>query len=195
MDNAMARAYALRALSQRFPEGTEMTAADRALLGDLAREHVRALTSQLNDLHRTLAPVLVSLGGSSSAQGRPANSHAAWQPTAEDVFQSSRRVEVLLSTLLGVTPETPNAHVPTDLLAAFADAKAALENLRGYFVKPEPEKLIARAFDNHGPTASPVNDVPGPRPHLRLRISLRRLRRQFDVNRSRRLPGFASGIA
>ena len=37
MDDAMARAYALRALSQRFPEGTEMNAADRALLGDLAR--------------------------------------------------------------------------------------------------------------------------------------------------------------
>jgi anti-sigma factor RsiW len=129
MDNAMARAYALRALSQRFPEGTEMSAADRTLLGDLARQHLQALTSQLNDLHRTLAPVLVSLGGS-TAQGRPAKNQIAWQPTVEDVFQASRHIEVLLSTLLGVTPETPNAHVPTDLLAAFGDAKAALENLR-----------------------------------------------------------------
>src|SRR5205085_7320477 len=104
IDSAMARAYALRALSQRFPDGVEMSAADRALLGDLAREHAAALTSQLNELHRTLAPVLVSLGGS-TAQGRPANSRVAWQPTVEDVFQASRRVEMLLSTLLGVTPE------------------------------------------------------------------------------------------
>jgi len=132
MDNAMARAYALRALSQRFPEGTDMNAADRALLGDLARAHIQALTSQLNELHRTLAPVLVSLGGS-TAQGRPANSLAGWQPAAEELFQSTRRIDVLLSTLLGVTPETPNAHVPTDLLAAFADAKGAVDNLRSIF--------------------------------------------------------------
>jgi len=129
MDNAMARAYALRALAQRFPEGTQMSAADNQLLADLAREHAKALTSQLSGLHRTLAPVLVSLGGS-PAQGRPANTQAAWRPTVEDVFQSMRRVEVLLSTLLGVTPETPNAKVPTDLLAAFADAEASLESLR-----------------------------------------------------------------
>jgi anti-sigma factor RsiW len=131
MDSAMARAYALHALSQRFPEPTAMSAADRALLGDLARQHVQVLSSQLSDLHRTLAPVLVSLGGaaSDSAPGRPANPKA-WQSTVEDVFQASRRIEVLLSTLLGVTPETPNAHVPTDLLAAFANAKAALESLR-----------------------------------------------------------------
>src|SRR5436853_314945 len=83
-------AFALRALSQRFPEGTEMNAADRALLGDLARGHVQALTSQLNELHRTLAPVLVSLGGS-TAQGRPANSRMDWQPAVEDLFQSTRR--------------------------------------------------------------------------------------------------------
>ena len=46
--------------------------------------------------------MLVFLGGS-TAQGRPANSYVAWQPAVEDVFQSSRRIEILLSTLLGVT--------------------------------------------------------------------------------------------
>ncbi len=128
MDTAMAHAYALRSLAQRFPEGTEMNAADRALLGDLAREHAKALTSQLSDLHRTLAPVLVSLGGS-PAQGRPATPRAAWQPTAEEVFQSSRRIELLLSTLLGVTPEPPSAQIPTDLLTAFAEVRSSLSFL------------------------------------------------------------------
>jgi anti-sigma factor RsiW len=128
IDSAMARAYALRSLSQRFPEATEMSPADRAVLADLLRAHATALTSQLHDLRRTLAPVLVSLGGA-PAQERPATSRTAWQPTVEEVFQSTRRIEVLLSTLLGVTPETANAQVPTDLLAAFADAETALRSL------------------------------------------------------------------
>ena len=97
VDAAMSRAYALRSLAQRFPEGTEMSAQDRALLAEMAREHTKVFSSQMNDLSRTLAPVLVSLGGS-PAQGRPANSYAAWQPAAEDAFRDARRVEVLLST-------------------------------------------------------------------------------------------------
>jgi hypothetical protein len=127
VEAAMSRAYALRALAQRFPEGTEMSAQDRALLADLAREHMKVLSSQMNDLSRTLAPVLVSLGGS-PAQGRPAISHAAWQAAAEDAFRDARRVEVLLSTLLGVTPESANAEVPTELLGAFADLRTALDD-------------------------------------------------------------------
>jgi hypothetical protein len=126
MENAMAHAHALRSLAQRFPEGTEMSAPDRAVLADLARSHAKTLLSQINEMQRTLAPVLVSLGGK-TAQGRPVNAGPAWQPAAERVLADSRRVEVLLSTLLGVTAEAPNAQVPTDLLAAFAELRSALE--------------------------------------------------------------------
>jgi hypothetical protein len=127
VDDAMSRAYALRSLAQRFPAGTEMSAQDRAVLADLARAHLKVLSSEINDLHRTLAPVLVSLGGT-TAQGRSATSHVAWQAAAEDALTSARRVEVLLSTLLGVTPEQANAHVPTELLQAFADLRSSLDD-------------------------------------------------------------------
>jgi hypothetical protein len=127
LDNAMAHAYALRSLAQRFPEGTAMSDSDRSLLADLARTHLETLTSQINELHRTLAPVLVSLGGA-TAQGRPVTNVRAWQTAAEDTFAASRRVEVLLSSLVGATVEAPNAHVPSDLLAAFADLRAAIED-------------------------------------------------------------------
>ena len=127
LDNAMAHAYALRSLAQRFPEGTAMSDSDRAVLAELARTHLKTLSSQINELHRTLAPVLVSLGGA-TAQGRPATNVRAWQTGAEDTFAASRRVEVLLSTLVGATAEAPSTHVPSDLLAAFADLRTAIED-------------------------------------------------------------------
>ncbi|PWT86733.1 MAG: hypothetical protein C5B56_12010 [Proteobacteria bacterium] len=134
-DAAMRRAYALRELAQRFPADAEesMTPADRAVLNDLAREHVKFLTTRFNDLQRTLAPVLVSLGGgasSGSAQGRPAASQA-WQPTADEVLAASRRVERQLSELMGVTPEPGNtAQLPAALLSSLNDVRAALAQLQ-----------------------------------------------------------------
>jgi hypothetical protein len=125
VEGAMARVYAIRSLAQRFPESTAMPEADAARLRELARQHLTVLAGQIDDLHRTLAPVLVSLGGR-TAQGRPANARA-WQPAAEDLFRSSRRLELLLSTLLGATREGASANLPTDVLAAFADVKVELD--------------------------------------------------------------------
>jgi len=128
----MARAYALRALAQRFPAAAEggLGGDDHALLNGLARADADTLASQVDDLARTLAPVLVSLGGGNpSAQGRPAAT--AWQPAAEDAFRAGRRVEMLLSTLLGVTADTSaSANVPADLLTALAEWRADLEQCR-----------------------------------------------------------------
>jgi hypothetical protein len=126
-DSAMARVYALRSLAQRFPDGTTMPAADATRLRDLARHHVSVLSTHVNDLHRALAPVLVSLGGR-SAQGRPATARA-WQPATEDLFRASRRMELLLSSLLGASPDAAAGHLPTELLAALADVKVEAESL------------------------------------------------------------------
>jgi hypothetical protein len=128
---AMARAYALRALAQRFPAGDEagMAAPDRQLLDDLARNHAVNFATRIDGLHRTLAPVLASLGGVAAAPGKPANSHVAWQPAAEDAFRAGRRVEMLLSQLMGIAPETANAQsLPSDLLAVLADLRADLDD-------------------------------------------------------------------
>jgi acyl transferase domain-containing protein len=85
------------------------------------------LNGQIHDLHRTLAPVLVSLGGK-TAQGRPANARG-WQSAAEDLFRASRRLERLLSSLFGATPDAVGGHLPTEVLAAFADMRLELDAL------------------------------------------------------------------
>ncbi len=127
MDSAMARVYAIRSLSLRFPDGTQMAAADAARLRDLARQHLNVLSANIHEIQRTLAPVLVSLGGK-TAQGRPASA-AAWQTGAEDLFRASRRLEVLLPSLLGASPDEVKGHVPSDVLAAFADTQTAIDTL------------------------------------------------------------------
>jgi hypothetical protein len=127
MESAMARVYAIRALAQRFPDGSQMADADSTRLRGLARQHLSVLTGQVNELHRALAPVLVSLGGR-SAQGRPASGRS-WQTATEDLFRSSRRLELLLSNLLGATREGGSANLPADVLAAFADVKVELDAL------------------------------------------------------------------
>ena len=126
---AMARAYALRALAQRFPAGedTALSAPDRRVLKDLALSHATVLARDAGILQRTLAPVLASLGGS-PAQVRPVSTPAAWQPAAEDLFRASRRVEVLLSVMLGVTPgDNPTERLPSDLLSAMNDLRVSLQ--------------------------------------------------------------------
>ena len=129
-DAVMARAYALRDLAQRFPADAEarMSAPDRTLLDDLAREDARGLASRIENLHRTLAPVLASLGGpQAAAQGRPAGGERAWQPAAEEAYRAARRAEMLLSVLTGATPEKADSrNVPGGLMAALEDARAAL---------------------------------------------------------------------
>jgi glutathione S-transferase len=123
----MARVYAIRSLAQRFPDESTMPASDAERLRALARQHLSVLNGQIHDLHRTLAPVLVSLGGK-TAQGRPATS-GSWQAAVEDLFRTSRRMEQLLSSLLGATPDAAPGHVPTELLGSLADMKVEIEAL------------------------------------------------------------------
>ena len=129
---AMARAYALRALAQRFPvdQETAMSPEDRRVLRQMAREHVAALEVHIRGLETVLAPVLTALGASAAAQPQ-APSQAAWQPAAEQVFRSSHRVEVLMSVLLGVTSgEKPPADLPANLLNALRDTRASVDQCK-----------------------------------------------------------------
>jgi hypothetical protein len=131
-EGAMARAYALRALAQRFPGGSteDLSQQDRRVLRDLALAHATVLAKDVQILQRTLAPVLAALGGV-PAQGRPASAPSAWQSAAEDLFRASRRVDVLLSVMLGVTSgDSPNERLPSDLLSAIADMRSSLDDCR-----------------------------------------------------------------
>lgn len=128
-ETAMARAYALRLLAQRFPAATEteLSPADRRELRAMAREHAASLGAQIAGIQRVLNPVLSSLGAAPAAKSA-ADTAATWQPAAEDLFRSSRRVEVLLSLLLGVTPQQGvAAEVPAQLMSAVAELRANLD--------------------------------------------------------------------
>lgn len=126
---AMARAYALRGLAQRFPatEESAMSAADRRELRSMAAEHLAVMASQIAAIQRVLGPVLASLG--SPAAPHPAAAAAdRWQPAAEEAFRASRRVEVLLSVLLGMAPaQGPAAGKPGQLAQAIGELRADLD--------------------------------------------------------------------
>jgi hypothetical protein len=127
-DAAMARAYALRALAQRFPPAVEagLSAKDRLVLRQLCLEHAGALAAQAGSIRQALTPMLAAMGAATpESAGRQ---HTQWQVSAEEVFQASRREDVLLSVLLGVAPEeNAKGNVPTALLGAMRDVKSNLD--------------------------------------------------------------------
>jgi hypothetical protein len=125
---AMSHAYALRSVAERFKAGNEaaMAAAERAQLHQLARDHVAALATQVRVMENSLGPVLAGLGGKAAA-AQPAAGDTQWQQAAEDSFVASRRLEVLLSIMLGVTPgQNAPGDLPSQVLSAMADLQGSL---------------------------------------------------------------------
>jgi hypothetical protein len=127
-ESAMARAYALRSLAQRFPAGAEagLSAADRRALGEIGREHVSAMLNHVGAIDTAMAPMLSALGGSAPAP-HASGASGAWQDSAAGVFRAARRVEVQLSVILGVTGDGATADVPSSLLSALKQLEAELE--------------------------------------------------------------------
>jgi hypothetical protein len=109
-----------------------MSAADRELLADMGREHATAMLKQVGAIETALAPMLTALGGSASEVRGGAHAGASggpWQTAAESAFRTARRVEVLLSVVLGVTSgDGPAANLPSDLLSALKQLEAELED-------------------------------------------------------------------
>jgi hypothetical protein len=114
-DAAMAQAYALRRLAERFPTPAEasLSAADRRTLRGIARENTAALADVAARMRRTLEPVLTALGGQAASR---APAPEAWQPAAEDLLQTAQRVERRLTVMLGVAPADGAGFSASDLL-------------------------------------------------------------------------------
>jgi anti-sigma factor RsiW len=131
-DAAMQRVYALRRLAQKFPPEDEgrLSSQDLNVLRELSRKHTAVLAEKIGGMERILVPTLSSLGG--TAASVPATgSHAAWQSGAEDVYRSARRVEVLISQMLGATPGNAATNaLPSDLMTALQDLRANLDDCR-----------------------------------------------------------------
>ena len=133
---AMSRAYALRSLAQRFPAPAEaeLDAAGQRELRAMAREHLDSLAAQVTAMSRLLNPVLTGLGGAPAKAA--ASPSAGWQPAAEDLFRASRRVEVLLSQLLGVAPQQASTTpLPTLLASALDELRAEIQECGGVLNK------------------------------------------------------------
>jgi hypothetical protein len=124
-ESAMAHAYALRLLAQKFPTDGSLNEQDRATLRGLSRDHLLALAAPLADFDRELVPVLIGLGATS---GQTVAAADTWQGAAEHVFQAARRIEMLSSVLLGVTPGgSVHADLPSELLGAVNELRADLD--------------------------------------------------------------------
>jgi hypothetical protein len=116
-DAAMSRVYALRALAQRFPA---MSSGDRAVLRDLARAHVAALSAKAASIEQALSPVLGVAGAPAASAPAP-----SWQAATEELFRAARRSDLLLTTLLGATRDhAAGATLPADLRSALGELRA-----------------------------------------------------------------------
>ncbi len=128
-DAMMSRAYALRRLADRFPKDLEasLSPSDRQVLRSLNREHTSAIKQQAAQMELLLKPVLVPLGGSSPVATTSGIRSFSWQPATEELFQNARNVETLLALMLGVTPGSSNAQLPTEVLLSVSQLRAGSE--------------------------------------------------------------------
>jgi anti-sigma factor RsiW len=126
-DGAMSHAHALRNLARQFPAAAEtgLSASDRRVLREMARENVTALSGSVNTLQRQLNGVLTSLGGRAAQQGL--SPLVSWQASAEDLFRASQRVQVLVSVLLGMTSGQISGELPANLLNALSELRANVD--------------------------------------------------------------------
>ncbi len=126
-EGVMSRAHALRNLAQLFPSAAEqgLTAEDRRVLREMARDDVTTLSATVNNLQHVLTPVLTSLGG--SAARRTVSPETSWQTSAEDLVRASRRVQVLLSVLMGVAPGQSSGELPSEVLSAISELRSDLD--------------------------------------------------------------------
>jgi hypothetical protein len=102
----MGRAYAMQALSRRFPPGVEAQLADaeRGVLATLRSEHVSALTARLHELESALAPVLT--------EPPSAEVHTTdWHTATSRLLTAAQRLDQLLNGMLAGTGDF-SIHVP-----------------------------------------------------------------------------------
>jgi hypothetical protein len=126
-DAAMARAYALSRLAQEFSpqaEG-EMSAPDRRLLRNMAKEHLAALAAGFQGIDATISPLLPARGNRAGQEPRAAAEN--WQDAAGEALRAAREVETALAALLGTAPAESGADLPSRFASAMSNLKAGLE--------------------------------------------------------------------
>jgi len=128
-DAAMKRVYALHNLAQKFSPDAEaqLSAQDLNLLHELSRKHTAVLAEKIAEMDKLLVPTLSSLGGAAASVASAG--HGSWQSAADEVYRNGRRVEVLISQMLGMTQgKAPTNALPSDLMAALNELRANLDD-------------------------------------------------------------------
>jgi hypothetical protein len=133
-ERAMQQVYALHNLARKFSpqDEAQLNAKDLSILHELSRKHTDELAKELSSMERILVPTLSSLGGS-PVSVRPAAVHASWQPASEDVYQEARRMDRLVSQILGMAPGSASVGATSsDLLATLKDLDGDLKDCRQF---------------------------------------------------------------
>jgi hypothetical protein len=128
-DAAMKRVYALHNLALKFsPEAeAKLSAQDLNLLHELSRKHTAVLAEKTAEMGKLLVPTLSSSGG--TAPSVSGTGHTSWQLAADDVYRNGRRVDLLISQMLGMTQgKAANNALPSDLMAALNELRADLDD-------------------------------------------------------------------
>ena len=121
-EGAMARAHALRRLSQRFPVEVEqgLSAQERQMLLDLRRQHLSMLDQEFAEIRRAAQSALPNAAIPAAPQSRP----SSWQAGTEELFQSARQMERSLAVSLGAS----SGDITADrLFTTFAQLKGSIE--------------------------------------------------------------------
>ncbi|MGJ5814108.1 zf-HC2 domain-containing protein [Paludibaculum fermentans] len=130
-DDLMARMHALRRLAERYPTNIEnsMTGEERSLLAGLRHDHAAAVLAQAATLQKLLAPALRKVAPRVDARPATALGAGPWQSATEQLFNTSRQVDLLLAGALAATPAArPAESIPGDLLARLADLMVQAES-------------------------------------------------------------------
>ena len=128
-DAAMKRVYALHNLAQKFSPEAEarLSAQDLNLLHELSRKHSAVLAEKIGAMEKLLVPTLSSLGGTAASVSSAG--HTSWQSAADDVYRNGRRMEVLISQMLGMTQGKASTNaLPSELMAALNELRADLDD-------------------------------------------------------------------
>jgi hypothetical protein len=123
-DDLMARMHALRRLAERYSTNIEsgMTSEERGLLAGLRHDHAAAVLAQAATLQKILGPALRKVAPKVDARPAAALVGGSWQSATEQLFNTSREVDLLLAGTLAATPAArPADSIPGDLLARLAD--------------------------------------------------------------------------
>jgi hypothetical protein len=128
-DALMSRVYALRRLADRFPPTveSELGAAEKLVLRSLRHDHATAFARRTASVERLLIPAIFE-PNASAAPARPPDLPLQWQPAAEELFRSARRLEKLLGAALGGAPaEVPAESIPSQVVSGIAQLRALAE--------------------------------------------------------------------